>query len=120
MNKSWMFIRDRRSEEFQASVASFLEVAHNCPANRKNEAGHIRCPRERCGNRYFFPLGAVEMHLYKSGIMPSNMTWTSHGEAVPPIQFPRNIREHNLPQSSSVDEEEDEEYEDVDATRRFK
>ncbi|KAK1296662.1 hypothetical protein QJS10_CPB15g00684 [Acorus calamus] len=27
MDKSWMFIRDRRSEEFQAGVASFLEVA---------------------------------------------------------------------------------------------
>ncbi|KAK1258878.1 hypothetical protein QJS04_geneDACA020266 [Acorus gramineus] len=51
------------------------------------------------------------MHLYKSGIMPSYMTWTSHGEAVPPIQFPRNIHEQNLHQPSGVNEEEDEDQE---------
>ncbi|KAK1311823.1 hypothetical protein QJS10_CPA07g00883 [Acorus calamus] len=123
--KSWMFIRDRRSDEFRAGVASFLEVARNCPAERKNEAGHIRCPCQRCANRFYFSLETVEMHLYKSGIMSGYTTWISHGEVVPPFQFPkntrehqfpRNIREHNLPQPSGVDEEEDEEYEDENDT----
>ncbi|KAK1320448.1 hypothetical protein QJS10_CPA03g00083 [Acorus calamus] len=118
MDKSWMFIRDRRSDEFRAGVASFLEVARNCPAERKNEAGHIRCPCQRCANRFYFSLETVEVHLYKSGIMSGYTTWISHGEVVPPIQFPRNTREHqfprnihehNLPQPSGVDEEEDEE-----------
>ncbi|KAK1301584.1 hypothetical protein QJS10_CPB12g00861 [Acorus calamus] len=127
MDKSWMFIRDRRSDEFRAGVASFLEVARNCPAERKNEAGHIRCPCQRCANRFYFSLETVEVHLYKSGIMSGYTTWISHGEVVPPIQFPRNTREHqfprnihehNLPQPSGVDEEEDEEYEDREMEER--
>ncbi|KAK1279489.1 hypothetical protein QJS04_geneDACA020585 [Acorus gramineus] len=113
MDKSWMFNRDRRSDEFRAGVASFLKVARNCPAKKKNEAGHIRCPCQRCGNKFYFSLKAVERHLYQSGIMSGYTTWISHGEVVPPIHFPKNNRKHNLRQPTGVDEEEDEEYEDV-------
>ncbi|KAL2492096.1 Uncharacterized protein Adt_27724 [Abeliophyllum distichum] len=76
MDKSWMRLGNRLSNEYLAGVNSFMELAKLC----LDENNEVRCPCRNCQNAFFQSLDVVESHLYLPGISASYERWIFHGE----------------------------------------
>lgn len=55
IDKSWMHLKNRLSEEYITGVNSFIEVAKKC-VDQNNQ---VCCPCRKCQNAFFQPLGVV-------------------------------------------------------------
>ncbi|KAJ4710237.1 Transposon protein, putative, CACTA, En/Spm sub-class [Melia azedarach] len=80
MDRSWMQLQDRLSQEYVDGINSFMKVAKKCA----DATNCIRCPCIRCLNVLIYPLDVVDHHLYQFGISPTYCTWVYHGENCQP------------------------------------
>uniref|UniRef100_A0A803QLN9 Transposase-associated domain-containing protein n=1 Tax=Cannabis sativa TaxID=3483 RepID=A0A803QLN9_CANSA len=69
IDKSWMSVKDRSSDEYVGGVKAFVERAKVYT----NESGQIRCPCAVCLNRNLHDLSTVEHHLIEKGC--SVLSW---------------------------------------------
>ncbi|KAF7113327.1 hypothetical protein RHSIM_RhsimUnG0137300 [Rhododendron simsii] len=82
MDKDWMAIKNRWSEQYKQGVESLIEFAMaNSGAQDK-----IRCPCIDCLNSKTLSSNVVRIHLILKGIDSSYKTWVYHGEPVPARQ----------------------------------
>ncbi|KAM6549821.1 hypothetical protein CsatB_021497 [Cannabis sativa] len=95
IDKSWMSVKDRSSDEYVGGVKAFVERAKVYT----NESGQIRCPCAVCLNRNLHDLSTVEHHLIEKGIQHTYTIWAYHGESYPPREY----------DSEEEDDEEEEE-----------
>nr|XP_017225037.1 PREDICTED: uncharacterized protein LOC108201255 [Daucus carota subsp. sativus] len=66
------------TEEYKNGVDSFLKFA--CDNLKDEDEGLIRCPCQKCKNRYFKDPSGVKVDLYLHGIMQWYTKWELHGE----------------------------------------
>ena len=78
MDKSWMNLCDRLSDEYATGVKTFLQVAKN----HVDQNGKTRCPCKHCQNAFWKSIYDIETHLYKYGIATTYQRWIFHGEKV--------------------------------------
>ncbi|XP_062104613.1 uncharacterized protein LOC133815841 [Humulus lupulus] len=95
IDKSWMSVKDRSSDEYVGGVKAFVERAKTY----MNEQGQIRCPCAVCLNRNLHDSSTVEHHLIEKGIQHTYTIWAYHGESYPPQE---------CESEDSMDEEESE------------
>ncbi|KAF7130454.1 hypothetical protein RHSIM_Rhsim10G0071800 [Rhododendron simsii] len=79
MDKDWMAIKNRLSEQYKQGVESFIEFAM---ANSGAQA-EIRCPCIDCLHSKTLSSEVFRIHLIIKGINSSYKTWMYHGEPVP-------------------------------------
>ncbi|KAJ9684632.1 hypothetical protein PVL29_016883 [Vitis rotundifolia] len=78
MDKSWMNLQNRLSNEYANGVKTFLQVAKN----QVNQNGKIHCPCKHCQNAFWKSIYDIETYLYKCGIFTTYQRWIFHGEKV--------------------------------------
>ena len=86
MDRSWINLRDRASNEYSDGVVNFIKIA----TNFLDEEGRTRCPCSNCGNMNWNRLDVVERHLYKYAMSPTYRRWTFHGDTVDLSPFLRS------------------------------
>lgn len=77
MDKSWISLTDRRSNEYQVGLEKFLDFLFD------NNMGDTRiyCPCKKCYNRYFVARDETIAHIIIDEFMSNYKNWTHHGEA---------------------------------------
>ncbi|XP_074298303.1 uncharacterized protein LOC141629156 [Silene latifolia] len=75
-DRSWMYIA-RRLPEFENGVIEFLNVSFS----KGVHGSQIRCPCNRCINRYWLRRHEVYDHLKAFGFVENYYVWTFHGES---------------------------------------
>ena len=99
MERRWIYLKNRLSEEYRSGVAEFLAIAENNMRESMND--HMRCPCMDCKNEKLWPeKRQVQSHLIRRGFMEGYTCWTRHGEVEP---FDKDAG------GDSGDEDEDEE-----------
>ncbi|KAM1312745.1 hypothetical protein ACFX15_016180 [Malus domestica] len=98
MDKSWIDLNDRSSDQFNYGLEHFLEFAFD------NNKGHTRiyCPCKKCYNRYFVTREVAKAHIIVDGFMPNYRNWIHHGETNQPLYSEQGIG-NNTP-SAFVDD----------------
>ncbi|CAH9113242.1 unnamed protein product [Cuscuta europaea] len=76
IDKSWIFIKNRLSEEFWNGLQGFIDYAKDFV----NEEGKISCPCKHCVNGQMFPLRDVKRHIFECGFDVTYAHWVFHGE----------------------------------------
>ncbi|KAL0005073.1 hypothetical protein SO802_012634 [Lithocarpus litseifolius] len=76
IDKAWMFIKDRGSQEWQNGMKAFLDMAFAEVA----EANTIRCPCCKCVNVVPKTRNEVALDLCKFGTDQNYKIWIHHGE----------------------------------------
>ncbi|KAF7114861.1 hypothetical protein RHSIM_RhsimUnG0074200 [Rhododendron simsii] len=100
MDKDWMAIKNRWSEQYKQGVESFIEFAM---ANSGAQA-KIRCPCIDCLNSKTLSSEVVRIHLMLKGIDSSYKTWVYHGEPVP-VRQPQTQYEDYHEQNEGIGDE---------------
>ncbi|GMI63927.1 hypothetical protein HRI_000062000 [Hibiscus trionum] len=93
MDKTWINLRSRASEEYIRGVTSFLNFAFE-----RTEDGKIWCPCVNCVNTYRVSRRDAFDHLICDGFLKGYVRWIFHGEqcdgSTPPI--PTNVEEREF------------------------
>ena len=76
MDKSRTQLRGRHLPAYTKGVKDFIEYAHNY----EDKGNGIKCPSNKCNNRYFKPINMVKAHLEENGIDKTYTRWVFHGE----------------------------------------
>ncbi|XP_050255283.1 uncharacterized protein LOC126701217 [Quercus robur] len=76
IDKAWMFMKDRGSQEWQNGMKAFLDMAFAEVA----EANTIRCPCRKCVNVVPKTRNEVALDLCKFGMDQNYKIWIHHGE----------------------------------------
>ncbi|XP_076956392.1 uncharacterized protein LOC143631536 [Bidens hawaiensis] len=66
---------------FQQVISYFLDFVYENATNIEN--GNIRCPCNKCKNRYYKTRVDVQVHLFAKGFMKDYQLWHAHGERYP-------------------------------------
>ncbi|KAK8568967.1 hypothetical protein V6N12_007500 [Hibiscus sabdariffa] len=96
MDKTWINLRSRASEECIKGVTNFLKFAFE-----RTEDGKIRCPCVHCVNTYRVSRRDVFDHLICDGFLKGYVHWIFHGERCDGFTpIPSNVEEkefeHNI------------------------
>ena len=78
MDKSWMKLKDRVSDEYRVGVNAFIEFATASVGSN----GKIRCPCANCMNISYLDINVVKYHIFLRGMSSTYTTWLHHGETV--------------------------------------
>ena len=81
MDKSWMKLKDRVSDEYRVGVNAFIEFATASVGSN----GKIRCPCANCMNISYLDINVVKYHIFLRGMSSTYTTWLHHGETVATI-----------------------------------
>ncbi|KAL0385056.1 UNVERIFIED_CONTAM: hypothetical protein Sradi_2899900 [Sesamum radiatum] len=81
MDKSWIGVADRLSDEYVHGVANFLEFAFL----GKEYGSRICCPCCKCRNRFSKTREDVTLHCLRDGFDHTYTNWTCHGEIYIPL-----------------------------------
>lgn len=73
MDKSWIHLKDRTSQEYFLGVEKFLNFAFTGKPVEK-------CPCKKCKNRFFHTKEEIKGHLIWNGFWSTYTQWTVHGE----------------------------------------
>ncbi|XXG72512.1 hypothetical protein AAC387_Pa07g1585 [Persea americana] len=76
MDKSWMQLRGRHFPAYMKGVKDFIEYARNYA----DKGNRIKCPYNKCNNRYFKPINMVKAHLEENGMDKTYTRWVFHGK----------------------------------------
>ncbi|XP_024024483.1 uncharacterized protein LOC112092465 [Morus notabilis] len=76
VDKSWIHLRNRLSDEYWDGLCTFIEVGKNYA----NSLGGISCPCMKCRNHEMFPPETVKAHIHRWGFDTSYTTWIHHDE----------------------------------------
>ena len=76
IDKTWMFIKDRRLPEWQNGMKAFLDMAFA----KIEVANTIRCPCRKCVNVVPKTRDEVALDLCKFGMDQAYKRWIFHGE----------------------------------------
>ncbi|XP_026383291.1 uncharacterized protein LOC113278748 [Papaver somniferum] len=114
MDRSWIRLKDRTSDEYVKGIQSFMVVAKNyTDAEQK-----ILCPCRSCQNKNpKRKLDLIERHLRSNGFSPSYQVWVHHGEKLNLNDFlPHSNRQDEATSSMQHNEEPepDEMFEMID------
>ncbi|KAJ8636403.1 hypothetical protein MRB53_010670 [Persea americana] len=71
-----MQLRGRHLPAYTKGVKDFIEYARNYV----DKGNRIKCPRNKCNNRYFKPINMVKAHLEQNGMEKTYTRWVFHGE----------------------------------------
>lgn len=87
MDKSWINLTNRRSNQYQVGLEMFLDFVFD------NNMGDTRiyCPSKKCYNHYFVARDEVRAHIIVDGFMPHYINWTHHGEVYHSVNSNRGI-----------------------------
>ncbi|KAK6158587.1 hypothetical protein DH2020_005901 [Rehmannia glutinosa] len=77
IDKSWISIRNRLSDEYWNGLTGFIEHAKNYT----NSQGLISCPCIKCRNGYLHPPEKVFAHIHDKGFDKTYTKWVFHGES---------------------------------------
>ena len=77
IDKSWIHLRNRLSDEYLAGVQAFIDIAKNYT----NDEGLVRCPCKKCNNGLWQRISVIEAHIIDIGFTPLYTNWFYHGEA---------------------------------------
>ncbi|KAL4348063.1 hypothetical protein GQ457_17G010780 [Hibiscus cannabinus] len=93
MDKTWINLRSRASEEYIRGVTNFLNFAFE-----RTEDGKIWCPCVNCVNTYRVSRRDAFDHLICDGFLKGYVRWIFHGErcdgSIPPT--PTNVEEREF------------------------
>ena len=64
MDKSWMKITNRRSQEYLNGIQQFLNFA----SNHAHPDGTISCPCRKCVHKNLWPIDVIQAYLVSKGI----------------------------------------------------
>ena|SRR6185437_5435533 len=79
VDRSWMYLENRRCEEYLSGIKSFIAAAEADKLDRRMSA--IFCPCIDCENVRKFPSSLhVHAHLIIQGFMSDNFYWNDHGD----------------------------------------
>ena len=76
MDKGWIRLPNRLSQDYVEGVKSFIEVAKE----HLRWDNKTRCPCRDCQNARFNDLLTIESHLIRFGFSRSYQRWIFHGE----------------------------------------
>ncbi|XP_026450757.1 uncharacterized protein LOC113350866 [Papaver somniferum] len=115
MDRSWIRLKDRTSDEYVKGIQSFMAVAKNyTDAEQKT-----LCPCRSCQNKNpKRKLDLIERHLRSNGFSPSYQVWVHHGEKLNLNDFlPHSNRQDEATSSMQHNEEPepDEMFEMIDS-----
>ena len=71
MDKSWINLSNRLSDEYWWCTDEFMEVA----ARHTNSEGEIRCPRTKCVNHEWLKLNRVESRIIDNRFNSNYTLW---------------------------------------------
>ncbi|XP_062074100.1 uncharacterized protein LOC133778247 isoform X1 [Humulus lupulus] len=97
IDKSWINLTDRLSDEYEAGVMDFLQRARQCVDSR----GLVKCPCRRCVNVEFQTIDVLENHLFVNGFLRKYTNWHWHGE------------DEIIPMRARIDQNDEDEMMDV-------
>ncbi|KAB1212871.1 hypothetical protein CJ030_MR5G010171 [Morella rubra] len=73
-----MHITDRfKDPEYGTGVGKFMSMSRQ----HVDDLNRVRCPCQKCRNRYYKPLNVVEDHLWLNGFSRDYTKWVFHGES---------------------------------------
>ena len=99
MDKSWIWCKDKLSDEYTRGVKSFIELAKH----HLNKDNKTRCPCQHCLNVYFEDINVVERHLWVKRFAMNYQNQIFHGEPINAI----DDCENNRPDIAEDDDEEE-------------
>ncbi|XP_074379648.1 uncharacterized protein LOC141720881 isoform X6 [Apium graveolens] len=82
MDRSWINIRDKLSEEYTKGVSEFIGVAKKFV----NSKGMVLCPCCRCINKQSQALNVIKLHLVTHGFLSTYKIWYYHGEQIDDLE----------------------------------
>ena len=77
MDKSWMKLTNRRSQQYLDGVQQFLNFA----SNHAHPDGTISCPCKKCVHTTSLPIDTVQAHLVSKGISRGYNPWIFNRES---------------------------------------
>lgn len=100
-DKSWMTLGNRLGKRYREGAEFFV----NSAMAKASIHGNIKCPCNKCMNRYWNTKDEVEKHLVRHGIMETYTNWVYHGESVQEHQT--HISDGNINNRVTDNEDED-------------
>ncbi|KAD4180376.1 hypothetical protein E3N88_28967 [Mikania micrantha] len=80
IDKSWITHPNRKSDEYQQGLVSFIEMCKDFVDSR----GYVRCAWARCQNSILIPFIKMKYHMHAYGICRTYRRWTHHDESLSP------------------------------------
>ncbi|XP_074346425.1 uncharacterized protein LOC141685209 [Apium graveolens] len=76
MDRLWIIVPDKLSEEYASGINEFIKVA----SKKINSKGMVLCPCCRCVNKEFQTLKIIRLHLLTHRFLQTYKIWYHHGE----------------------------------------
>ncbi|KAD4384723.1 hypothetical protein E3N88_24891 [Mikania micrantha] len=97
IDKSWITNPNRRSDEYQHGLVSFIEMCKKHVDIR----GYVRCACSKCQNSIVIPFVKMKYHMHAFGICRTYKKWTHHGESLIPAVVAVKYSDDDFEEGSS-------------------